>query len=171
MSRAFVWRTKRYWIDRNMLDWANSSAKNGNVTFTACSANGKPVQLRLENVRIVWEPSAYGGDGSENRLSICFTASADVIQSVQAMEQVLGGSVLCSCIKDGNIKCKVSMDKVRVFDATRNRVQIPDAWRGWNVNAIVTVRGMWATRTQTGLCLETTDIQLLQPASEPACPF
>ena len=155
-------------IERNMLDMAKSSAKNGNVTFTACSAN---VQLRLENACIAWEPGIYGGDGSENRVNICFTATGEATQLVHAAEQELGGGMLCSCLKDGNIRCKVSMDKVRIYDASRNRVDKPYTWKGWNVNAVVVVRGTWATRTQVGLCLETTDIQLLQPASEPACPF
>ena len=43
--------------------------------------------------------------------------------------------------------------------------------RGWTANAMVTVRGRWETRTMTGLCLETTDVQLLEGVSEPESPF
>ncbi len=86
------------------------------------------------------------------------------------MERALEGNV-SPCIRDDLIRCKISMDKVRIYDTARERIEAPKAWRGWHVNAMIKVRGKWQTRTQTGLCLETTDIQLLEEAREPACPF
>ena len=150
--------------------WASSAQKNGNVTFTGCASSyGKPITLRLQSSRIVWEPGVYGGDGSETRVNLSLTASDEISQQLLAMEAVLKGSV-SSCLKENAVKTKLSLDKVRVFDAAGNRLPNPDKWKGYTVNAMVTVRGKWETRTQTGLCLECTDVQLLEQASEPGCP-
>ncbi len=152
-------------------DWSRTSQKNGSVTFTACSSEGKPVLLKLVNARIAFEPSVYGGDGTEMRKSICFTqVQDDAMAIVKAMEETLEEGP-CSCVKEDLLKTKVSIDKVRIFDASRNRTEPPKTWRGWEVHALVSTRGKWETRTQHGLCLELTDIQLLQEASEATCPF
>ncbi len=152
-------------------DWSKTSQKNGSVTFTACSSEGKPILLKLENVRIAFEPSVYGGDGTELRKNICFTrVQDDIMSAVKAMEESLA-SPACSCVKEDLLKTKVSLDKVKIFDASRNHTEQPKTWRGWDVNAMVRIRGKWETRTQCGLCLELTDVQLLQEASEATCPF
>ncbi len=152
-------------------DWSRTSQKNGSVTFTACSSEGKPILLKLVNVRIAFEPSVYGGDGTEMRKSICFTqVQDDALAIVKAMEETLEEGT-CSCVKEDLLKVKVSLDKLRIFDESRNRPEPPKTCHGWEVNAMVRIRGRWETRTQQGLCLELTDIQLLQEASEATCPF
>ena len=155
------------------VDWSRTSQKNGSVTFCPCASGGKPILLRLEDVRIAFEPSCYGGDGTELRKNICFAnAPEDIKQIVGDMEQSLAfNPPCCSVLKDDLLKAKVSVDKVRIFDADRNRVEPPKTWRGWQVNAVIKVRGKWETRTQCGLCLELTDVQLLHEASEAVCPF
>ncbi len=151
--------------------WSRAPQKNGSVSFTACSSEGKPILLKLESVRIAFEPSVYGGDGTELRKNICFTkVQDDIMATVRAMEESLE-SPACSCVKEDLLKAKVSLDKVKIFDASRNRTEPPKTWRGWEVNAMVRIRGRWETRTQHGLCLELTDMQLLQEASEAMCPF
>jgi len=159
----------RYRKKKDMTEWATAQ-KNGNVTFTACRHNGKPIQLRIDHTRILWEPSCYGGDGTEIRKNICFTITDEAKQTIQAMEESLSGKV-SSCVKEDTLKAKISMDKVRFFDVTHNRIEAPKTLRGWTVNVMLTIRGRWDTRAMTGLCLETTDIQLLEEASEPKCPF
>ena len=68
-------------------DWSRTSQKNGSVTFTACSSEGKPILLKLVNVRIAFEPSVYGGDGTEMRKNSCFTqVQDDILATVKAME-------------------------------------------------------------------------------------
>ena len=154
-----------------MADWSKTSQKNGSVTFTACSSDGKPLLLRLENARIAFEPSVYNGDGTELRKNICFTnVQEDIMETVKAMETSLGCPV-CSCVKEDLLKAKVSMDRIKVYDASRSRADMPQLWRGWEVNAMIRIRGRWDTRSQSGLCLELTDIQLLQETSEAICPF
>ncbi len=151
-------------------DWSSTAQKNGSVTFTACRRNGKPIQLRVDAGRIVWEPSCYGGDGTELRKNICFTVTDEVRQMIQSMEETLPGNV-STCVKEDTLKTKISMDKARFFDVTHNRIEAPSMLRGWTANAMVTVRGRWETRTMTGLCLETTDVQLLEGVGEPESPF
>ena len=151
------------------LEWA-ASQKNGSVTFTPCKQNGAQIQLRLDDTLIVWEPSVYGGDGSETRVNMSFKCPDEVASVVRAMESSLGEA--CSCLKDDVLKCKVSLDKVAIYDANRQRISKPGSLKGWSANAIVNVRGKWATRTQQGLCLEVTNLQLLsQDAPTQACPW
>ncbi len=79
---------KQSLVERKMMqaDWSRTSQKTGNVTFTACSSEGKPILLKLVNARIAFEPSVYGGDGTELRKSICFTQVQDeAMANVKAM--------------------------------------------------------------------------------------
>ena len=152
--------------------FSKSSQKIGNVAFTSCAnVEGKPITLRLNNVRVVWEPSVYGGDGSETRKNVCFSAPDEIAQAVTAMEEKLTAGPVVSCLRDGTIRCKINMDKVRVFDAAKRRIDKPDLWRGWCVNAMVLVKGKWESRNSTGLSLECQDIQFLEQAPEAECPF
>ena len=155
-------------------DWSRTSKKTGSVTFTSCSSGGKPLQLRLENVRLAYEPSVYGGDGTEVRKNICFTNVPDDIKSaILAMEASLAfNAPVCSAVKDDLVKAKISLDKVAIFDDAREITDAPKNWREWDVSAIIQVRGRWETRTQCGLSLEVTAVQLLQlTQGNTQCPF
>ena len=153
-----------------MAQWSDNSRKAGNVTFTACSLEGKPFHVTLDEARIPFEPSCYQGDGTETRLTICFSgASEQLKKTLAAMEEGIGAT--SSCLKDDIIRCKIQTDKVRSYDAAKKRIEAPKSMRGWTVNAQVHVRGKWATRQGSGLSLEVTDLQFLQEAREPPCPF
>ena len=152
-----------------MAEWSENSRKAGSVTFTACSLDGKPMYILLEDVKIPFEPSAYGGDGSETRKSICFSgASEDLVKRLTAMEESIGAS--SSCMKDDLIRCKISVDRVRAYDSNRKAIDAPKQWRGCNANVQVHVRGRWQTRQSSGLSLEVTDLQFVE-SREPPCPF
>ena len=153
-----------------MAEWSETNRKAGNVTFTACSLHGQPFQLLLEEARIPFEPSAFGGDGTETRLSICFSGlSEDMKRQLTAMEDSINAST--SCIKDDLLRCKINLDKVRTYDASKKRIEMPKSVRGWTVNALVHLRGKWTTRQGCGLSLEVTDLQLSQEQRDPPCPF
>ena len=153
-----------------MATWAETSRKAGPVTFTACSLDGKPFELMLESVRVPFEPSCYQGDGTETRLTICFSgADEELRRQLLAMEESVGAT--CSCLKDDLVKAKVNIDKVRCYNANKARIETPKSMRGWSVCARLHLRGSWATRQGSGLSLEATDLQFLQEASEPPCPF
>ena len=141
------------------------------VTFEAMNP---PTSLILSNVTVVYEPSVFGGDGTEVRRNIVFEVPPDVAQAVRTFESPLDPRRLCSCIKDDNrLKCKIQMDKVSVYDVDRGSVPLPDEWRGLNVNAIVTVKGMWSTKQHVGLSIEAHSVQVLGAGYQtpPECPF
>ena len=48
-------------LNMEKMDWSTNPKKNGNVTFTACSCNGKPLTLRVDEACIQYEPSVFGG--------------------------------------------------------------------------------------------------------------
>ena len=148
------------------LEISTSSQKSGSVSFTGLQ---RCIKLRIDNATIVYQPGVFQGTGDEIRVSIVFSVSDQIQQEVQAMENALGDC--SSCLKDGTMKAKVSLDRVRFFDAARNRIEKPGMIRGFACNAMVTVRGKWSTRNQQGLCLETTDIQLLGKEDSDVCPF
>ena len=148
------------------LEFSANTQKSGRVSFTGLQ---KCIKLRLDNATIVYEPGVYQGTGEETRVNIVFSMSDQVQQEVQAMENALGDC--SSCMREGTIKAKVALDRVRFFDATRNRIEKPGMIRGFTCNAMVNVRGKWSTRNQQGLCLETTDIQLLGKEDSDVCPF
>ena len=152
-----------------MAEWSENSRKAGNVTFTACSIDGRPLHLLLEDVKIPFEPSVYGGDGTETRKSICFSgATEEVVKRLTAMEESISANN--SCVKDDLIRCKVNMERIRTYDSNRKTIDAPKQWRGFSANVQVHLRGKWATRQGSGLSLEVTDVQLME-AREPPCPF
>ena len=153
-----------------MPQWSKNSCKAGNITFAACYVDGKPLHVTFEEARILFEPSCYRGDGSEWRLTICFSgASEQIKKELAAMEETTGAT--SSRLKDNSIRFKINTDKVRSYDPAKKRIESSNSMRGWTVNAQVHVRGKWQTRQGTGLSLEVTDLQFLQEAREPPCPF
>ena len=152
-----------------MTQWSEDSRKAGNVTFTSCNVGGQPINLLFEDVKIPFEPSQFGGDGSEIRRSICFSGiSEEMRKRLAAMEE--GIEAATSCIKDEMVRCKINMEKVRCFDENRKLIDTPKTLRGWNANAQILIKGKWKTRQGSGLSLEVTDLQLIE-AREAPCPF
>ena len=128
------------------------------------------VTLPLTGVRVVYEPCVYGGDGSEIRKNIVFEVAAEALETIRGYEASIDTSRLCSCIKDDALKCKISMDKVRIFSQSNAPMAPPETWRDLKVNAVVLLKGRWSTKTQTGLSLEVVDVQLT-PHTPPKSPF
>jgi hypothetical protein len=155
-----------------MVEWTEKSRSTGNVAFTSCCSNEQPVAWLLENVRVAFEPSVFGGDGSELRKNICFMGvSGEIKAQLADIEKSINATT--SCIKEEFLKCKINRDKVRTYDAYKNRIEIPETMRGCTVNARVHLRGKWATRQGCGLSIEVTDMQFSdqQARDEPPCPF
>ncbi len=110
----------------------------------------------------------YGGDGSEQRKNIVLTLPPGAAQPIQELEAGIGPTRLVSSMKEVTVRAKITMPTVRVYDSDKNLIDHPAKWRGCVVNAVIVVKGKWATRTQTGLCMEVTDLQVLDAQ---ACPF
>ena len=120
---------------------------------------------------VEYEPSVYGGDGIEPRKNIVLAITEEEQGLFQLLEQVVDSKKLTSCIKEGTVKAKVTLDTVNIFDLEKNRVKPPAQWKGQCVNAVLQMRGLWNSKTQSGLSLEVTDIQLVETAKVPQCPF
>ena len=125
-------------------------------------------RILLSETTIVYEPSVYGGDGSEQRKNIVLTLPPGAAQPIQELEAGIGPR-LVSSMKDGTVRAKIMMPTVRVYDSDKNLVDHPVKWQGCVVNAVIVVKGKWASKTQAGLSMEVTDLQVLDRA--PACPF
>ena len=120
---------------------------------------------------VEYEPSVYGGDGTEPRKNIVLAITEEEQAFFQLLEQVVDSKKLTSCIKEGTVKAKVTLDAVNIYDFEKNLVKPPTQWKGQCVNAVIQMRGMWSSKTQSGLSLELTDIQLVEQAKVQQCPF
>jgi len=128
-------------------------------------------RVQVWGATVEYEPSVFGGDGTEPRKNIVLSITEEEQAFFQLLEQVVDPKKLNSCIKDGTVKAKVTLDSVNVWNAAKDPVAHPQQWKGCNVNAVIQMRGMWSSKTQSGLSLELTDIQLLDKAAAPQCPF
>ena len=137
-----------------------------NVTFVKLATQ----RIILSAADVVYEPSVYGGDGSEPRKNIVLAISPDQEAQFHAMEEAADSKKLISCIKDGTVKAKITMTSVNFYDAAKNSIDPPQRWKGCCVNAVVQMRGMWSSKNQSGLSLEVTDIQILEHLPQ-QCPF
>ena len=116
----------------------------------------------------MYEPGVLGGDGTENRVNIALKCQEEVLQQITAMENALGEHH--SCVKDGILRSKITLDKIRIYDTDKELIEKIPSLVGWRINAIIKVKGKWETKKQRGLCLECTDMQLLAQDSI-ECPF
>ena len=116
--------------------------------------------------RVAFEPGVYQGTGEERRVNIVLEVDDATLAAVKGMEAGLAHS----CVKDSTVKCKLHKDKVKIYDAVGKPTAAPPEWRGKRVNASLEARGTWSTRSQNGLCLEVSNLQLL-PEEPETCPF
>ena len=141
------------------------------VTFDAMN----PVStFILRDVTVVYEPSVFGGDGTELRKNIVFEIPPSAIHAIHDLESKIDPRRLCSSIKDfSHLKCKIQMDKIAVYDTSQEIIPHPEFWRGFVVNVAILVKGIWHTKMQSGLSIEASSIQVLCTDSQcpPACPF
>ena len=153
------------------LVFAEKGKQLGATLFTPCP---KWESFRLDNAKIIWQPGVFGGDGTENRVNICFQSSEGE-DKIHEYEKCLFGKV-CSCVKgdDGlrHIKAKMAWDKVRFYDANSNKLLKPPNLAGYSCNVMFAIKGKWQASGQNGLSLEVTNIQLLEHTEEEhECPF
>ena len=141
-----------------------------NLVITPC----EPLPMRLSNVRVQWEPSSYTEENE--RKNIFFELNDESVYAfLQAQEEKLKqewGFVNSCLAKRGLIKCKINFKRVNVFDKDKNATAAPAAWSGWGVNVIIKLTGFWKTPdgSGSGLMLQATDVQLLEP-KQMRCPF
>ena len=136
------------------------------VTFAAYA---KPVQFLIRDATVVYEPSVFGGDGSEARVNITLRCDDTSIAAIRALEG-LGDFSLVSAVKDAGVRAKMDKGAVCIYDAAGNTTSAPPVWRGARVNLILTAKGTWKSRSGAGICMDCTSLQLL-PDEPETCPF
>ena len=150
-------------------EW-HAARQMDNLVFTPC----QPIPMRLSNVRVQWEPSSYTEENE--RKNIFFELNDESVYALlEAQEEKLKqewGFVNSCLAKRGLIKCKINVKRVNVFDKDKNATAAPAAWSGWGVNVIIKLTGFWKTPdgSGSGLMLQATDVQLLEP-KQMRCPF
>ena len=150
---------------------AQRESSDNNVTITPC----EPIELRLMDVRIPWEPFSFVSDS--DRKNVFFELRDPIVHAfLLAQEDALaaeGLEAVNSCLaKEGLLRCKVNVKQVHVFDKDRCATATPLKFSGWMCNVLVKLIGKWQTPdgSASGLNLQATDIQLLRPYQR-ACPF
>ena len=148
------------------LIFADKAKQMGATAYTPCA---KWETFRVDRGMILFEPGVYQGDGSENRVNVC-VSSPEAVDCLQEFEKQLEGNV-CSCVKERDnllqhVKAKLIWDRIRFFNAENEKVSKPPKLSGYICNVIFAIKGRWASHGQTGLCLEVTDIQLLEPREQ-----
>ena len=150
---------------------AQRVSSDQSVTITPC----EPIELRLMEVRIPWEPSSFVED-SDRKNAYFELRDSTVRAYLQHQEDVLsaeGWGEVNSCLaKEGLVRCKVSLKNARVFDKDKRTTATPPKFAGLVCNALVKLIGRWQTPDggAAGLNLQATDLQVLR-AYEPECPF
>ena len=149
---------------------AQRASSDNSVVITPC----EPIEMRLLDVRIPWEPTSYVEES--DRKDIHFELkNSDVLALLQHLEDTLAeeeGAVNSCVAKEGLVRCKVSLKQVHVFDKDRRTIDTPPKFAGWMCNVLVKLIGKWQTPDggALGLNLQATDIQLLRPYQR-ECPF
>ena len=153
-----VWKAQRSSVDQS-------------VAITPCM----PVDMRLMEVRIPWEPSSFLEDN--DRKNVYFELRDPMVRAyLQRQEESLGaegwGQVSSCLSKEGLVRCKISLKSVHVFDRDKRVTTTPAQFAGLVCNVLVKLIGKWQTPdgSATGLNLQATDLQVLR-VSERECPF
>lgn len=133
------------------------------VTFTPLNPKE---HLLAPNAIVVWEPSVFGGDGTERRLNLVLRVADNVCNALRSIEH--GAALDCSVVKEDTIRVKIDTQECRVWGADHLPSNPPEQWKGAVVHAAIEVRGYWKSRKSTGLSVVCTDIQFVTDGRAPA---
>ena len=134
-----------------------------------------PVDMRLMQVTIPWEPSSFVEDSDRKNLYVELR-DPDIRAYLQRQEESLSAEAwgqLRSCLaKEGMVRCKISIKNVRAFDKDRCDCATPTKWSGLVCNVLLKLIGRWQTPdgSAMGLNLQATDVQVLHMTKR-ECPF
>ena len=125
------------------------------VSFT--QAGG---ELKIQNARVVFEPSAY--DDSEcPRKNIILEIDGTTKETVRDWEADIDSNKLVSALSQFGMRCKVQTDTVRVWNDGKPET-MPTGIRNRHANAVVQLTGIWHTKKQSGLSMQLTGIEFVK---------
>jgi hypothetical protein len=133
----------------------------------------------LPEATVVFEPSVFGGDGTETRVNLVLKpspASANAhFDGLRKLEASLNLDPCNSVVRPDveTLKCKIALDQVNAFDTDHQPIkndQLPELvqWRNATVNARLEIRGTWKTRSGSGLSVVCADLQFRKSTEQGA---
>ena len=132
----------------------------------AVSVSSASGSLVICNARVVFEPSAY--DNAEAaRKNLVLSVDGAVIDTIQGWESPIDNGRLSPALSQYGLRVKM-VEPVVWKD--KQQVAMPPTLRNKQVNAAISLSGIWHTKKQDGLCLQATDIEFLDDP-EPTYPF
>ncbi len=136
--------------------------KKGPIIFNSIQSHEKEaIKILIEDCRVLFTPNVFGGDGTETKLNLCLQESGLGAIKIQHFESHLEGNV-CSNVKDDYIKCKINLKTLYLFNNSNKKNDNHDVdWVNLKCNALIHIKGKWESKTQIGLQLECTDLQIL----------
>jgi hypothetical protein len=146
------------------------------LSVEACA----PVMIRLAPegefpLEVPWEPSGY--EGSEKK-TVTFVVPPEVGLAFEALEASVskGDAKWMSRLKAGKggeelLRVKFP-DDCEIYDESGEPTKLPQPWRKHAANAVVTVKGVYASALGRGLLAECSHLQLKPLEERPkANPF
>ena len=83
-------------------------------------------------------------------------------------ESTDGAQALCSALTPNGLKVNIDKAMVRCWEDNK-LTTLPEALKDKNCQAVIRWTGCWETKTQRGLCVRVTDLQVMEQEIE--CPF
>ena len=122
--------------------------------------------LVIRNARVIFEPSAY--DNAEvARKNLVLSVDDPAIDTIQGWESPIDSGRLSSALSQYGLRVKM-VEPVVWKD--KQQIAMPLTLRSKQVNVAISLNGIWHTKKQDGLCLQVTDIELLDDP-QPTYPF
>ena len=162
----------RYITAEDTLDLSESCKKAGPMKIY--QVVGGPYHIRLNNAKVVFDPSVYGGTGAEVRLGMVLRLNDDQLDSLRQVEEKLQKQTNTrwqSAIKESDgqyeaaFRPKINKERVQIFTEYSETSSWPSMWRGRTINAIVRLGGVYGQSQCCGPLWEVTHVQF-QPESE-----
>ncbi len=152
-------------VDTNKL--ALSQPKDGKLGMKFYNVSGEngPPCFKVENVRVLFEPSVYNGTGEEERKGIVMEITEEDAKRIEELEnwmRIKSGispDKWISCVRktDGHqLKAKINMrgPKQCEFIGPQGEKDPPDSLRGRLATAALLVRGIYMQRQASGLMVD-----------------
>jgi hypothetical protein len=152
-------------VDTNKLSLSQPKDGKLGMKFYNVSGEAGPPCFKVENARVLFEPSVYNGTGEETRKGIVMEITEDDAKRIEELESWMriksGVSpdkwVPCVRKTDGHqIKAKINMRGPNQceFIGPNGEKDPPESLRGRTATAALLVRGVYMQRQASGLMID-----------------
>jgi len=165
-------------LDLRMLRTTKGKVGHKGITFHNLNLNGRPLRFLLlpmgQAAKIPWKPSAFQGNGQEQRVNVVFEISEKQREMMEEIEDIVRtqfsfkgtwNSALKS--KDGGwlLKAKLNLSSAKktVISGVE---ELPEVWPRF-ANASIRIHTVYHQKNAMGLILETEALDFMpEPAHE-----